>query len=193
MWLIVWVFMAPVADLSTMFHIVMDLAGYGETKMKMITKQTTDAGNLGFSHFGNAWGLSLHLETPRWNYSVKNTAEHVPVRQENSTLITARIRRMREGTVLSFFCQSTHRRVPCPRSEGYPIPGLDRGYLGYPPPARSGWWGVPHPRSGQGGYHPQPGLDGGEYPIPGLDGGYLGYPPTTMTGWDPPPPLARAA
>ena len=106
-------------------------------------------------------------------------------------IFTARIRRMGEGTVFSLFVSphldggggtlsqvwvgggtSSQVRVGG-TSGGYPVPGLGST------PSRSGWWGVPHPRSG--GY-PIPGLDGGGIPPqPGLDG----VPPTH--------PLDRAA
>ena len=66
-------------------------------------------------------------------------------------LITARIRRMGEGTVFSLFVS------PHLRGGGYPISGLGGGGVypisglgrGYPIPGLAG--GVPHPRSGQGG------------------------------------------
>ena len=63
-------------------------------------------------------------------------------------IITARIQRMGEGTVLSLFV-SSH---------------LD-------------WGGVPHPRPRWGGEVPHPKSGQGRYPIPGLGGGTPGYPP----------------
>ena len=83
---------------------------------------------------------------------------------------------------------------------GYPIPSLDGGYpprsgldgWGVPPgqvwmvggtqcnpQARSGWWGVPHPRSrwGYPGVFPQPGLDWG---VPPARSGWWGVPPSQV-------------
>ena len=93
--------------------------------------------------------------------------------------ITARIRKMREGNIFSLFTlggggnsiSALDRGYPIPGlgEQGglYPIPGLDRGGTlsqvwmgrGYPIPGLDGegvphctsGWGVPHPRSGQGG------------------------------------------
>ena len=86
----------------------------------------------------------------------------------------------------------------CPRSRGYPIPGLDGGGV---PPARSGWWegtlGTPLSRSGWWGVPWVPpastgwwGYPGYPLPWPGLDGG--GYPHQDWMGY-PPSPLDRAA
>ena len=89
---------------------------------------------------------------------------------ERLLFVTARIRRMGEGT---FFSLSVHT---C-GGGGYPISGLRwGGYLvpcpgGYPVP---GLGGIPSPRSG----------GGGGYPVSGL-GGYLisgpGYPPRQIS------------
>ena len=119
-------------------------------------------------------------------------------------LITARIRRMGEGTVFSLFVsshlggvlpQSGLGGVPHLRSGrggtpsqvwlgGYPIPGLGgRGYPilgldGVPPPTRSGW-GTSLPRPGMG-YPPRPGT--GNPP-----GTWEGLPPLQTWDWVPPP------
>ena len=102
---------------------------------------------------------------------------------KHDTIITARVRSTREGTVFTGVCLLTFRGgypIQVWMVGGYPIPGLggtpSQGgtparswWMGGTPsrgrgtPARSWWWGVPHPRG-----VPQPGLDGG---------GYLGYPP----------------
>ena len=79
------------------------------------------------------------------------------------------------------------RGVTCPRSVGYPVPGLGEGY---PIPGQGGGVSIP----GLGGGTPsqvwmawelpgvpRPGLDGGGYPIPGLDGG--GSPQPGLDGW----------
>ena len=88
----------------------------------------------------------------------------------SNPIFTARIRRMREGSVLTLSTisgggtpsQVCGWGVPHPRSVGgYPVPGLDGGG-GYPSqvwmvggtPARSGWWGVPQPDLDGGGYPP---------------------------------------
>ena len=90
-------------------------------------------------------------------------------------VITARIWRMREGTVS--VCLSVHT------STGGGVPSQVWMVVGGGTLARSGWWGVPQsgldgggvPQSGlDGGGIPQSGLDGGGVPRPGLDGG--GYP-----------------
>ena len=103
-------------------------------------------------------------------------------------IITARIRRMGEGTVFSLFVSSHLDGVGVPES------GLD-GWGGSTP-ARSGWWGVPRPGLDGGGYPSQVWMIGGNpsqvwmvggtqdtpsqvwmvggVPQPGLDGG--GYP-----------------
>ena len=94
------------------------------------------------------------------------------------------------------------------REEGYPIPDLGRGCPGQVwmvgggvPHPRSGvggypsqvWMvGLPHPRSGVGGV-PWPGVDGGGYPIPVVGG------TPARSGWwggtqgTPTHPLDRAA
>ena len=123
-------------------------------------------------------------------------------------IITARFRRMGEGTVFSLFVSSHLDGGSTPARSGWwggvPRPGLDGG--GYPGQvwmvggtlARSGWWGVP--QQGLDGWGvPWTGLDGGRVPQPGLDGG--GYPnqvcmvggTLARSGWsglprEPPPP-----
>ena len=94
-------------------------------------------------------------------------------------LITAHIRRMREGNTFSL---ST-------LVGAYPVPGPDG----------EGGGEICHPRSGQGGTpsqvqmgrYPIPGLDWGGYPIQGLDGGYptllMGV-PHPRSGWGVPHP-----
>ena len=85
-----------------------------------------------------------------------------------AALITARIRRMREGNIFSLFTLSGEG-VPCPRfglGGGNPIPGVEGGY---PIPGMDRGGGYPIPDV-DGGY-PIPGPDGGGYPIPGVDWG----------------------
>ena len=119
-------------------------------------------------------------------------------------VITARIRRMREGTVFSLSVHtSIGGGVPHPRSGrgGYPIPGQDRGLLhtrsewrGYPILLMGGEGipisgldlGVPHPADGgypskirTGGY---PILLTGGTPSNIRTGGFPGVPPIE-TGW----------
>ena len=95
-------------------------------------------------------------------------------------LVTARIRKMREGNSFSLFTL-VGRGVPRPRSGwGVPHPRSRRGLLH--PRSR---WAVPHPRSGQGKY---PILLTGGYPIPGPDGGtpsqiWMGVVPHPRSGW----------
>ena len=102
-------------------------------------------------------------------------------------VITARIRRMGEGTVFSL---SVHTSIG---GGGYPIQGLD-GARGYPIPDLDGWGtlsqvqmggGLPLPRSRWGNPHPSRSRrGGGSYPLPGPDGGggYL----LLLTGGVPP-------
>ena len=75
-------------------------------------------------------------------------------------IITARIRRMREGNIFSLFTL-VGRGVPCPRSG----------------------WGGGNPRSEWGGTQSQVWMGWGQYPIPGPDGGY----PILLTGEYPHP------
>ena len=126
------------------------------------------------------------------------------LQKKRCIVITARVRSTREGNIYTWECLSVHHwwgegtpskvwEVPHPRCgwEGvgrgtpsqvwvgvlYPRSGWEvphpRSGLGVPCP-RSGWGGVPHPRSG--GY-PIPGLNGWGVPHPrsGL-GGTWGYP-----------------
>ena len=107
-------------------------------------------------------------------------------------IFTARIRRMREGTVFSLFVSPHLRGVPCAKS----------GQGGSPSQVWTG--GVPHPRSGQG-VHPIPGLDGavphprsgwgiphpwsgpGGTPFQVWMGGTRGTPPPARSEWGTPP------
>ena len=123
-----------------------------------------------------------------WRFGVVNGLIMVSLNDVFILFITARIRRMGEGTVFSLFV-SSHLGGGIPQS----------GLGGVPHP-KSGQ-GVPHPRSGWGEGYPSQVWPGG-YPIPGLGRGggtpsqvwmregyppdqvWMGYPQT----WDGVPP-----
>ena len=129
------------------------------------------------------------------------------------SIFTARIRRMREGTVFSLFISShlAGGGDPIPGLGGYLMPGLDGGGTpsqvwmgGYPIPGLDGR--VPHPRSGWEGTPSQVWM--GDTPSQVWTGGtpsqvwtgctwgtphdWMGYPPSLLDGVPPPPPLDRA-
>ena len=103
------------------------------------------------------------------------------------SLITARVRSTREGTVFTGVCLLTSRGggYPVQLMGGTPFPARQGGYPiqlmgGYPLP-RSGWGGTPFPGP-DGGVPPSQVQTGGS-PFPGLDGGY----PLPRSRWGVPP------
>ena len=117
-----------------------------------------------------------------------------------SSIFTARVRSSTGGYVFTGVCLFNFWGwgVPHPADGGYPSKVWMEGYpiqlMGGTP--SQVWTGIPHPRSGWGGY-PIPGPDGGVtpgYPLPVRtrwgtppSQDWVGYPPTTtMTGWGTP-------